>query len=61
MSCWACQGRLRLTPGGHVIGIALDAALGLASARGYDLAVLSELLPAAATGLTEALQAVERT
>ena len=43
----ACQGQLRLAPSGHVIGIDMDAALGLGAARGYDLAVLSELLPAA--------------
>jgi hypothetical protein len=42
----ACQGRLRLVPGGHVVGIDMDAALGIAAARGIDLAVLSELLPA---------------
>ena len=51
----ACQGQLRLAPSGHVIGIDMDAALSLASARGYDLAVLSELLPAAEAGLVEAL------
>ena len=31
---------------GHVIGIDMDAALTLATARGHDLKVLSELLPA---------------
>jgi hypothetical protein len=51
----ACQGQLRLTPSGHVIGIDMDAALSLAAAREYDLAVLSELLPAAEAGLVEAL------
>jgi hypothetical protein len=51
----ACQGQLRLAPSGHVIGIDMDAALGLAAARGCDLAVLSELLPAAEPGLVEAL------
>ena len=51
----ACQGQLRLAPSGHVIGIDMDAALRLAAARGYDLAVLSELLPAAEAGLIEAL------
>ena len=35
----ACQGQLRLAPSGHVIGIDMDAALRLAAARGYDLAV----------------------
>jgi hypothetical protein len=51
----ACQGQLRLAPSGHVIGIDMDAALGLAAARGHNLAALSELLPAAETGLVEAL------
>jgi hypothetical protein len=51
----ACQGQLRLAPSGHVIGIDMDTALQLAAARGYDLAVLSELLPAAEAGLVEAL------
>ena len=51
----ACQGQLRLTPSGRVIGIDMNAALSLAGARGYDLAVLSELLPAAEAGLVEAL------
>jgi hypothetical protein len=51
----ACQGQLRLAPSGHVIGIDSDAALQLAAARGCDMAVLSELLPAAEAGLVEAL------
>ena len=51
----ACQGQLRLAPSGHVIGIDMDAALRLAAARGYDLTVLSELLPAAEAGLVETL------
>ena len=51
----ACQGQLRLAPSGHVIGIDMDAAFRLAAARGYDLAALSELLPAAEAGLVEAL------
>ena len=55
----ACQGQLRLAPSGHVIGIDMDAALKLGAARGYDLAVLSELLPAAEAGLVEALCAIE--
>ena len=50
----ACQGQLRLAPSGHVIGIDMSTALRLAAARGYDLAVLSELLPAAEAGLVEA-------
>jgi hypothetical protein len=55
----ACQGQLRLAPSGHVIGIDLDVALSLASARRCDLAVLSELLPAAEAGFVEALSAGE--
>ena len=51
----ACQGQLRLAPSGHVIGVDMDAALHLAAARGSDLAVLSELLPAAEAGLVEVL------
>jgi hypothetical protein len=50
-----CQGQLRLAPSGHVIGIDMDAALKMAAARGSDLAVLSELLPAAEAGLVEAV------
>jgi hypothetical protein len=45
-----CQGQLRLAPSGHAVGIDMDAAVTLATARGYDLAVLSELLPAAEAG-----------
>jgi hypothetical protein len=51
----ACQGQIRLAPSGHVIGIDLEAALTLAAARGHDLGVLSELVPAAEAGLVEAL------
>jgi hypothetical protein len=53
----ACQGQMRLAPSGHVTGIDMHAALKLAAARNYDLAVLSELLPAAEAGLVEALAA----
>lgn len=35
----------------------MDAALNLATARGCDLAVLSELLPAVEAGFVEALNA----
>jgi hypothetical protein len=52
----ACQGQVRLTPTGHVIGIDMDAALRIGAARGHDLAALSELLPAAEAGLVEALR-----
>ena len=51
----ACQGQLRLAPGGQVIGIDMSTALKLGAARGCNLAVLSELLPAAEAGLIEAL------
>jgi hypothetical protein len=51
----ACQGQLRLAPSGHVIGIDMDVALRLGAARAYDVAVLSELLPAAEAGLVQAL------
>jgi hypothetical protein len=51
----ACQGQLRLAPSGHVTGIDMNTALRLGAARGCDLAVLSELLPAAETGLVDAL------
>jgi hypothetical protein len=50
-----CQGQLRLASSGYVIGIEMHAGLRLAAARGYDLAVLSELLPAAEAGLVEAV------
>jgi hypothetical protein len=50
-----CQGQLRLAPSGHVVGIDMDAALKIGAARGSDLAILSELLPAAEVGLVEAL------
>ena len=49
----ACQGQIRLAPSGHVVGIDMHAALELAAARGCDLIVLSELLPAAEAGLVE--------
>jgi hypothetical protein len=39
-----------------LIGIDTNAALRLAAARGCDLTVLSELLPAAEAGLVEALR-----
>ena len=53
----ACQGQLRLAPNGHVVGIDMRAALMIGGTRGYDLAVLSELLPTAEAGLIEALRA----
>ena len=51
----ACLGQLRLAPSGHVMGIDMTAALRVAEARGCDLAVVSELLPAAENGLVEAM------
>jgi hypothetical protein len=33
----ACLGQLRLAPSGHMVGIDMDAALGLAAARGHNL------------------------
>jgi hypothetical protein len=51
----ACPGQLRLAPSGHPTGIDMHAALKIGAARAYDLAVLSELLPAAEAGLIEAL------
>jgi hypothetical protein len=51
----ACQGQIRLAPSGHVIGIDMHAALRIGTARGCDLAMVSELLPAAEAGLLEAL------
>jgi hypothetical protein len=51
----ACQGQLRLAPGGHIVGLDMDAALKIGAARGCDLEVLSELLPAAEAGLVEAM------
>ncbi|MDD9922335.1 MAG: hypothetical protein OXQ92_08685 [Boseongicola sp.] len=49
------MGQLRLAPSGHATGIDMTAALGIAEARGCDLAVASELLQAAETGLIEAM------
>jgi hypothetical protein len=52
----ACQGQLRLAPSGHMIGIDMHSGLKIGAARGYDLGVLSELLPAAEAGLVEMLR-----
>ena len=51
----ACRGQLRLAPSGRVVGIDMDAALRMTEARGCDLTVLAELLPAAEAGLVEAV------
>ena len=53
----ACQGQLRLAPSGHVVGIDMDAVLKIGAARHCDIAVLSDLLPAAERGLIEVLRA----
>ena len=53
----ACQGQLRVAPSGQVIGIDMNAALGIAEARRHDVAVVSELLQAAEAGLVEAMNA----
>jgi hypothetical protein len=53
----ACQGQLRLAPSGQVIGIDMNAALTIGAGRSSDLAVLSELLPAAEAGLVDAMYA----
>jgi hypothetical protein len=53
--CWRARVKLRLAPSGHVVGIDMDAALRIGAARGFDLAVLSELVPAAEAGMVEAL------
>ena len=42
---------------GHVVDIEMGVALGIGAARGYDLCMLSELLPAAEAGLIEAVYA----
>ena len=41
---------IRLAPSGHIIGIDMDAALRIGAARGFKLAPLLELLPAAKAG-----------
>ncbi len=51
----ASLGQLRLAPTGHVLGIGTAAALRTARVRGFDEAVISELLQAAEAGLIEAM------
>ena len=51
----ACQGQLRLSPNGHVIGIDMGATLNIGAARGCELAALAELVPAAEAGVVEAI------
>ena len=51
----ASLGQLRIAAAGRVLGIDMTAALGIARARGFDEAVVSELLQAAEAGLIEAM------
>ena len=51
----ASLGQLRVAPSGRVLGVDMTAALGTARARGFDEAVVSELLQAAEAGLIEAM------
>ena len=51
-----CSGQLRLGPNASVvIGLDLATAIALATALGYDVRAMTELLPAAEAGLTRAL------
>lgn len=53
-----CSGQLRLAPNASVvIGLDLSAAIALATALGYDIRAVAELLPAAEAGLVAALNA----
>ncbi|MBF0187075.1 MAG: hypothetical protein HQL50_04030 [Magnetococcales bacterium] len=54
-----CQGSFRLSPSGHVIGIGMETALAVAEHRGYDVALILELLQAAGVGVVEAMQIKE--
>ena len=51
----ASLGQLRVAASGQVLGIDMTAAFGIARARGFDEAVVSELLQAAEAGLIEAM------
>ena len=51
----ASLGQIRIAASGRVVGIDMTAALGIARARGFDEAVISELLQAAEAGLIEAM------
>jgi hypothetical protein len=44
-----------LAPSRQVIGIDMGVALRMAAARGHDIKILSEVLPAAEAGMVEAL------
>jgi hypothetical protein len=48
------QNHVHLGPTGQVLGLDLGLALELARARGHDLEVVSELLPAAEAGIFDA-------
>ena len=56
-----CQGQLRMTPSGHVLGLNLGVALNVAQARGADLSIASELLQAAEAGMIEAMNTRKET
>ncbi len=50
-----CSGQLRLAPDASaVMGLDLAAAIALATALGYDVRTLAELLPAGEAGLVKA-------
>ena len=51
----ASLGQIRIVPSGQVLGIDMTAALRIAQVRGFDEAVISELLQAAEAGLIEAM------
>lgn len=57
----SCQGQLRMTPSGHVLGLDLGVALKVAQARGADLSIASELLQSAEAGMIEAMNTREDT
>ena len=51
----ASLGQIRIVPSGQVLGIDVTAALRIVQARGFDEAVVSELLQAAEAGMIEAM------
>ena len=56
-----CQGQLRMTPSGHVLGLDLGVALKVAQASGADISIASELLQSAEAGMIEAMNTREET
>jgi hypothetical protein len=50
-----CGGQLRLASNACVIGLDLTAAIALATALGYDIRSVVELLPAAEAGMVAAI------